>query len=94
MFFNCLLNVVIVKNISAFRTEFRRMCGVFRLPSALVALVKRCAFRFLLAAVAAEFTLIYLTAGAGPAGFRRLGTSAFYTEFSSVVSLAAGTGPA
>ena len=72
------------------------MCGVFRLPSALVALVKRCAFRFLLAAVAAEFTLIYLTAGAGPAAGRfrdGLGLAAALAEIALVPGLTTGTGP-
>ena len=34
-----------------------------------------------------------MTAGAGPAGYRRLGRTALRTELSSVIGLSAGTGP-
>ena len=54
--------VVIVKDVSAFRAELRRIRRVLRLPTALVTTVKRFSLRLLGTAALAELTLIYCTA--------------------------------
>ena len=61
------LDIAVVKWVSAFRTEFRRMSWVFRLPAAFVAFVQRLCFRFLCAALWAEFAFVDCAAGAYPA---------------------------
>ena len=74
-------DVIIVKTVSAFGTEFGWICGIFGLPAALIATVERCARRLLCSAIPAEFALIYCTASALPTIFGGLGASAFGTEF-------------
>ena len=78
------MDIVIVKRISALRTEFRGILRIFRLPAALVTLVKRYACRLLCAAVAAELAFIQGTTAAGPAILFRLFGSALYTEPASI----------
>ena len=78
------MDIVIVKRISALRTEFRGILRIFRLPAALVTLVKRYACRLLCAAVAAELAFIQGTTTAGPAILFRLFGSALYTEPASI----------
>ena len=78
------MDIVIVKRISALRTEFRGILRIFRLPAAFVTLVKRYACRLLCAAVAAELAFIQGTTTAGPAILFRLFGSALYTEPASI----------
>lgn len=59
--------VVFVEGVTALRAELRRILGIFRLPAALVTAIEGSFSRFRAAAVRAEFSLINLTAGAGPA---------------------------
>ena len=51
-----LLHVIIIKRISALRTELRRILRIFRLPSALVTLIKRFSCRLLGSAFRTEFS--------------------------------------
>lgn len=60
-------DVAIVKWVSAFRAELRRMGGIVRLPAAFVAFVLGYTGGLRTAAVLTEFTLVYRAAGAGPA---------------------------
>ena len=78
------MDIVIVKRISALRTEFRGILRIFRLPAAFVTRVKRYACRLLCAAVAAELAFIQGTTTAGPAILFRLFGSALYTEPASI----------
>ena len=45
-----LFHIIFIKNITALRTEFRRLCRIFRFPAALVTLIERGSLRFLRAA--------------------------------------------
>ena len=88
-----LLDIIFVKNVSAFRTELRGVFGIFRSPSAFVTAVEGSVGGLFLAAFRTEFPLVHCTAGAGPSlGGSWLGSAAFHAEFSGIF-LAAGTGP-
>ena len=81
-----------VKGISALGTEFRRVSRILRLPSAFITTVKGRSGRSGLSAFRTEFSLVYGSAGTGPACCGT-GLSALGTEFSGV-HRAAATGPA
>ena len=90
-----LYKIPIIKGISAFGTEFRRMGHVFRLPATFVTAVLREARRFLHTALCTEFAFVYGTAGTIPALCRDLpwGT-ALCAELPLVACTAATAGPA
>ena len=87
-----LLDIFVVKRITAPRTEFRRFSRIFRFPSALVTFVERFSFGFFLSAILTEFALVYRSAGAGPTFVLRFRSTAFGAEFSADHSTA-GTFP-
>ena len=68
-----LSDVLAVKDIPAFRTEFRRVLRIVRLPATFVALIKGSALGLFTAAFGAELALVNRTAGAGPTVIGRLG---------------------
>ena len=55
--------VSFIKGISAFRTEFRGLRRIVRLPSALIAPIEQSALRLFRAALRAEFSLVQRAAG-------------------------------
>ena len=80
--------IVFIEPVAALGTEFRRIFRVFRLPTALIAAVERCALGLFAAAVLAEFSLVHRSARAGPAGFvRRLGRAALRTELRRILRI-------
>ena len=93
-----LLNIPVIKRITAFGTELRRFCTLFRLPAAFVALILRNSGRLLGSAFRAELSFVDSSTGTGPMGicdtligrFRR---TAFGTEFTAC-RRAALAGPA
>ena len=87
-FYFVLLDVVFIEYIAAFGTEFRRMMGIGRLPTAFIAAVQRGSGRFPCAAFRAELTLVYSAAGAGPAFRSRLRSAAFRAEFAAYICAA------
>ncbi len=58
--------IAFIEGIAAFRTEFRRMGRIFRLPAAFIALIKPGSCRFGFPAFRAEPALIHRSAGAYP----------------------------
>ena len=90
--FRELFLIVIVKNVSAFGAEFRRMMGIFGLTAAFVAAIKGSVVGLLCAAFGAEFAFVDCTAGAGPACCLGLFGSAFGAEFAGR-NIAAGAFP-
>jgi len=82
------LNIVFVKYITTFRTEFRWMMRVLRLPTALVALIKWRICWLLGTTIRAELTLIYTATAAGPALWLWLFGTALGTELTGIFSAA------
>ena len=85
---NELSDIVVVKPVSAFRAEFRRMPWVLRLPAAFVTAVQRRGSGLSGAALRAELPFVYASAGADPA-LHRLWRAAFGAELPGVLRAAA-----
>lgn len=86
--------VVVVKAVTALRTELRRICRVVGLPTALVALIY-CRLRLWFAAILTELSRIFRSARTGPTACRlRLWCAAIRTEPSDIAAVTARASPA
>ena len=93
-FFAALNYISIIKGISTFWAELRRILHIFRFPAAFITAVLGDSRRLLRSALCTEFALVHRPAGTRPALLRdRLGRAAFLAELSSIPCHAAGTGP-